>query len=146
MKIKGEWKIIIIVLLSSLLFAWGGTGFKAARRFIMPLILASGGVWLGLSPLGCIISLPLIIGATSLGYGENTPFLFKTLTTLSFAVCLVPMAHKKNALLTLIVPVVFGLNYYLSLNVDFWTWKLVELATGFAFGFTVVLLALSRKK
>lgn len=146
MKIKPEWKIIGIVLLSSLLFAWGGTGFKAARRFIMPLILVAGGAYLGLSPIRCLIALPLIIGANCLGYGENTAFLLKCLTSLSFGLCLLPMAHKRNFFLALIVPAVFGLNYWLSYNYGFWTWKLTELATGFAFGFAVVLLALSRRK
>ena len=138
-----EWVIIGLVSLSGILFAIGGMINKAIRRFLLPLILASGGVILGISVIRCLISLPLMIGALCLGYGENHPLWRKALTILALGLCLLPMATGPNGLVTLIVPLVFGTGYWLSNKFPWFTWKLVELSCGFAMGGVVVLLALS---
>lgn len=138
--------IIAVVLLSSLLFALGGTFWKPLRRFVMPLILTSGGAILGIRWWKCLIALPLLIGANCLGYGEQTPIFMRILTISAFGVALLPMTNKKNWLFVLIVPITFGVNYWVSLNYAWWSWKFVELATGGAFGLVVCLLSLTRRK
>lgn len=139
-----EYVIIGLVCLGALLFSLGGTINKALRRFLLPLILASGGLLLGLAWWRCLIALPLMIGALCLGYGENHPLWKKALTILALGACLLPLASGANALLTLIIPAVFGTNYWLSRRFNWYSWKLVELACGGALGGVVTLLALTQ--
>lgn len=138
-----EWVIIGLVSLSGILFAIGGTIAKWVRRFLLSVILAAGGVLLGISWIKCLISLPLMVGALCLGYGEEHALWRKALTILALGLCLLPMASGLNGLLTLIIPLVFGTGYWLSRKFNFVSWKLVELSVGFAMGGTVTLLALS---
>ena len=145
MKIKPEWRIIGLVLLSALLFAWGGTGLKAARRFMLPFVLAGGGFSLGLDWKKCLMALPLMVGAFCLPYGESSHVIIRGLTALSFGLCLLPMAHRKNWFVLLIPPAAFAANYFISLNWAPWTHKIVELSAGFFLGITVTVLSLSKK-
>jgi len=138
----GEWIIIGMVVLSSALFAAGGTGFKFARRFIMPVILAGGAFFLGIVWWKCFLTLFLTIGACHLGYGESHPLWRKALAILALGLCLLPLASGVNALLTLIVPLVFSMNYWLSRKFNWWTHKISELSAGFSMGIVVILLAL----
>jgi hypothetical protein len=145
-KIKPVYRIMGIVLGSALLFSLGGTIAKALRRFVLPLFLASGGVWLGQSWIKALIAIPLMIGALCLGYGENTALFMRILTILAMGISLLPMANKRNAWLCLLVPATFGLGYYASLNLNYFNWTIVELATGGAYGAVTVMLALSRRR
>lgn len=139
-----EWIITGLVSLSGILFAIGGTGFKWARRFVLPIVLVAGGILLGITWWRCLIALPLMIGALCLGYGENHPLWAKVLTILSLGLCLLPLANGANALLTLLIPLVFGTGYWLSRKYNWWNWKLVELSVGFSMAGVVVLLALTQ--
>jgi hypothetical protein len=145
-----EWIIIGLVTLSGALFAIGGTGFKWARRFVMPVVLGIGAYLLGIHLVSCIISTLLTIGAMHFPYGSNSPVWQRALTAFSFAVCLAPLAFVFSpfgigidVLFTLITPIVFGFLYWVSLKWSFLTWKLVELATGFAMGGVVVMIGLN---
>jgi hypothetical protein len=139
-----EWIIIGVVVLGSALFAIGGTGFKFVRRFIMPVVLATGAFLLGIIWWRCLIMACLTISAMHLGYGENQSLWRKILTVLSFSICLLPLATGLNGFLTLITPLFFGLSYWLSRKFNWWTWKLVELTAGFNLGLVVVLLAMTQ--
>jgi len=139
-----EWLITGMVPISAFLFAWGGGGAKWARRFVMPAVLAIGAFLLGISLAKCLIALPLMMGSLCLGYGENHPFWRKLCAILALGLCLLPLAGGINALLTLIVPLVFGANYWLSRKFNWWTHKILELSAGFSMGVVVVLLALTK--
>lgn len=61
-----------IIVGCSFLFQWGGSGFLAARRYIMPAILAISCAlfthsWWALTMVACM-------GCFTLGYGDNSKF------------------------------------------------------------------------
>lgn len=138
-----EWIITLLPSVSAVLFGIGGGGFKWARRFVMPVVLCAGALLLGIVWWRCLIALLLTCGAATLGYGESHPLWRKALTILALGLCLLPLANGANALLTLLIPAVFGAGYWLSRKYNWFTWRLVELSCGFAMGGVVVLLALT---
>ena len=138
-----EWVITLLPPVSAILFGIGGGGFKWARRFVMPVVLCAGALLLGIVWWRCLISLLLIVGASCLGYGENHPLWRKALTILALGSCLIPLANGANALLTILIPVVFGTGYWLSRKYNWFTWRLVELSCGGVMGAVVILIALT---
>jgi hypothetical protein len=84
----------------------------------------------------------LSFGAFSLGYGENSPIWQRGLAILAHGLCLLPLIHGLNALLMLIPPAVFAVNYWLSLKLSWWTHKVVEASAGFSIATTLVLMCL----
>jgi len=138
-----EWIIISMVTLSTVLYAIGGTGFKWARRFVMPVVLGVGAFLLGAGFLRSFIFLILTSGAMHLGYGEGSGWIKRILTMLAMAVCLLPLANGASVLLTLLIPLAFGIGWYLSNKFNWFSWKICELGMGFTYGATAVLLCLS---
>ena len=73
-----EWLMILILPLCVALFAIGGTGFKWARRFVMPVLL--GALALLWCPWwACLGYTATLILALCLPYGSNTPYWGKAL-------------------------------------------------------------------
>ena len=62
---------ISTVILSAVLFAWGGYNFNKARRFILPSVLCGVCLWLT-RDIWCLTQLATI-GIFCLGYGEDAP-------------------------------------------------------------------------
>lgn len=139
-----EWIIIGTLTLGPLLYMIGGTGFKWARRFILPLILGITAFILSESLLRGIGVWLLSTGVFHLGYGENSPIFMRMMTLLAHGLCLVPLIVGFNAVLIFVTPLVFGLGYWLSRKLNFFTWKVVEGAVGFSISCSLVLMCLWR--
>jgi hypothetical protein len=82
---------ITLVVICAILYRLGGQYNKAIRRFLMPVIYFLGvwgiSVWLGVFNPWMFISLPLFIGALSMGYGADD-FWKKVQRRLIYGVCL----------------------------------------------------------
>jgi len=135
-----EWLMIASMALGGLLFAIGGTGFKPARRFILPfclgLIALLGGVlwwkaivlWLGLMIAFC------------LPYGSKTPYWLKFLVAVTF---ILPTLILGFTVWQIITPVAFIVMFILSnwkFSASEFAWKIVEFLTGALIGVTVAIL------
>ena len=135
-------EILMIIAMGSsgVCFALGGTGFKWARRFVLPVILAviailSGFLWLK----AIIYGLALII-AFLLPYGQNTPYWGKFLTGLCF---FAPALILNFTIWVLIGPILWILLFWLSNTKPFdkwFPWKIVEFLTGTLIGVTLASL------
>jgi hypothetical protein len=73
-----EYLMIFIMALSGSLFAIGGTGFKWARRYVLPACLGLIGAfyapwWAGLGYAVCLCAV------LCMGYGERTPYWLKAI-------------------------------------------------------------------
>ena len=129
--------MIVSMGLSGILFAIGGTGWKPARRFILPIILGaialiSGVIWYK----AVIMAVGLII-AFCLPYGERTPYWGKFLVGCAFVA---PTAILGFSWWQIITPICFIVMFKLSntkgtSNIFFW--KAVEFITGSLIGITV---------
>lgn len=120
-----------------LLWALGGTGYKWARRFVLPILLGVLALLLEVSWFRVVLTVILSIGALCLPYGSKSPIWQRILTGLTFSVCLLPL---KLSFLVLIPSAVFGLTYWLSLRFNWFTWKIAEGLTGLSWALTAVFL------
>lgn len=122
---------IAIMGLSVILFALGGTGFKWARRFLLPSLLGVCLYFIGVNIIQILLSMGILCGAMCLGYGESTNWPLKFFVGVSYAM---PSLILGYSLWVFIVPVAFIAMFFLS-NWDAtkksFTWKLVEGAYGF---------------
>jgi hypothetical protein len=86
-----EWMMILVLALSSVLFAIGGThidgigGQKWVRRFLLPLLLALGCLLSGVSWWQASIYALLLCASLHMGYGERTPYWKKFLIFASYS-------------------------------------------------------------
>ena len=133
-----EMIMIVVMGLGGVLFALGGTGYKWARRFVLPfaigLILSLTGtelwravvVWVGLT------------GAFCLPYGSKTPYWLKFLVGTTF---ILPSLALGFTVWQIITPVAFIVMFKLS-NTFKWakdfTWKVCEFVTGTLIAVTYV--------
>lgn len=142
-KMNPEWVIIGLVSLSTILYAVGGTGLKMARRFILPLILGLGCLFLGVTWWRALGVTCLAIGCFCLPYGQESSLFTKGLTSLAHGLCLAPLITGPNAFLMIIPIWVFIVNLWLSNRLQWWTHKIFELSNGFFIAVTLVLMCLS---
>lgn len=123
-----------------ILGAIGGTGFKPARRFILPLILGVLAMLAGFSALKCsIMALGLVI-AFCLPYGQKYPYWVKFLVGCAFVL---PTLILGFTLWQIITPIVFIVMFKLS-NTKWggsvFVWKIVEFLTFTLVGITIASL------
>lgn len=64
----------LFVFAFSALYAWGGMEFKWLRRYLAPTVLCGGIYWFS-KDWKAFLSLPLLFGSLSLGYGADETWL-----------------------------------------------------------------------
>ena len=125
-----EWLMIYVMASTGILFAVGGTGFKWARRFVLPLNLAAIGLichepaW----RLACF-AVSLIV-ALCLPYGERTAYWLKAIV---FCMYGLPFLWLGWTWWIIMVPVGMMLMFVLSnwkYTADIFFWKGVEFMWG----------------
>jgi len=131
-----ELALILIVTISTLLWALGGKYWKGFRRIVLPILISFVGLSLGLA-VGKLVLYSLIHwGVTSLPYGEKTPYWVKSLVGCSYVA---PSLIFGFTLWQVILPTAFIVTFILSnwkpTSKDF-TWKACELSVGFLKGMT----------
>lgn len=130
--------MIIVLMVSTGLFAAGGTGPKWARRFVLPLFFAVIALLshVELWRAGCL-AISLCI-ALCLPYGSKTPFWGKCLTFSTYG--LVFLWIGWSWWVVLLPAGCIGL-FFLSnnkLTEQSFGWKIVEGAMGFGLGATLI--------
>lgn len=135
-----EWLMIASMGLGGILFAVGGTGFKPARRFILPFFLGGIALLSGVLWWKCLILCLGLMGAFHLGYGSKTPYWPKFIVGCAFVA---PTLILGFTLWQIITPITFIVMFRLSnwkpLASEF-VWKIVEFLTGTLIGVTVAQL------
>ena len=135
-----EYLMIASMGLGGILFAIGGTGFKPARRFILPVALGviallGGIIWWKT----IILCLGLII-AFCLPYGSKTPWWLRCIVACTFVL---PTLILGFTIWQIITPVAFIGMFLLSnwkFSANEFAWKIVEFLTGALVGVTVAQL------
>jgi len=126
--------------LGGILFAIGGTGFKPARRYILPFCLGVITILSGVIWWKCLVVLFGTMAAFHLPYGSKTPYWVKFLVGCTF---ILPTIVLGFTLWQIITPVAFILMFRLS-NWKFFSgefvWKIVEFLTGTLIGVTIAKL------
>jgi len=139
-----EWLAILAMGGGAVLFAIGGTGWKPARRFLLPILLGfivsiSGFLWWQ----AIIYAFGLCI-ALHLGYGERTPYWLKALVFFGYSV---PSLVLGLTIWQIITPAVLFILFVLSnrrLTAKEVPWKTWEAFAGFLIGLTLSVLILKR--
>lgn len=141
-----EWLMIACMSAGGLLGAIGGTGFKPARRFILPIILGALAFLGGYEAWRCLVMAVGMIAALALPYGERTPYPVKFLVGCAFVAPTLVLGFSAWQVIT---PVAFIAMFKLSNSnrtAAAFSWKIVEFVT-FAFvGVTVANLIQKRRK
>ena len=145
----GEWNLMIIPVVSSLLFMLGGYRWKWMRRFLMPSLLGvacliNGVIWWR----AAILVATLMVG-TSLPYGDSLQRLLKWDPLIWLARFLVLSTYTVGCTVlghswwTILTPILMIILFYISQQK--WgeklvPWKLWEGLQGYFIGFTVAQL------
>jgi len=132
-----ELAYIVMFCGGAFLFAIGGTFWKPARRFILPVLLGVVAYLSHISIVSAILATILSMVAFSMPYGDNTPILLKVFTAVAMGACLLPL--QLNPIVA-VVPAVFLIGMILSNKFNWFTWKWVELLTGAIWGVVAVIL------
>lgn len=135
-----EWLMISAMGLGGILGAVGGTGFKPARRFILPVCLGviallGGAIWWK----AIVLCLGLMV-AFCLPYGSKTPLWLKCIVACTFTL---PTLILGYTIWQIITPVAFIGMFLLSnwkFSANEFAWKIVEFITFALVGVTVAQL------
>lgn len=135
-----EWIMIVCMTSGGTLFSIGGTGYKWARRFILPVLLALIGAISGVLWWKCLILCLGLIGALHLGYGQKVPYWGKFLVGCAFVA---PTLVLGLTVWQIITPVAWIGMFWLSNQI--WSssqfkWKVVEFLTGTLIGVIIATL------
>ena len=120
-----------------LLGAVGGTGWKPARRFLLPALLGVVAILAGCIWWKCLLMTIGFVGAFSLPYGERTPYWLKFLVGCAFVL---PTAILGFSAWQIITPVAFIIMFFLSNwkpTAKIFFWKACEFLTFGLVGITV---------
>ncbi len=109
--INKEYLMIIAMGGGGILGAIGGTGFKPARRFILPVLLGAVALLAGFIWWKCLVMAILMMGAFSLPYGERTPYWLKFLVGCAFVA---PTLLLGFSVWQIITPAVFITLFWVS--------------------------------
>lgn len=135
-----EWWMILSMVLGGGLFAVGGTGFKWARRFLLPCLLGIIALLSGVAIWRCAAYAVTQAVTFCLPYGERTPYWLKFIVFMSYAL---PSLFFGFTWWQVITPVVcFGC---FCLSNTAWAgrtfiWKICEFIMGSVVGITVASL------
>lgn len=119
------------------LFALGGTGFKWARRFILPVLLTVVAGFGGVIWWRCLIFWAGETGVLHLGYGESLPYWRKAITFMLYVIPTLILGFSWWQLITPLVMLgMFKLsNMRWSSNIV--VWKVWEFISGCLLGIIV---------
>ena len=124
----------------AILFPLGGTGFKWARRFVLPAILGFMALLAGFAWWSCAVYAVAQAITLCLPYGERTPYTVKALVYISYAL---PSFLFGFTIWQVLLSVGCFLLFVLS-NWDKTTrsfrWKVCEGSFGFLLGATIAAL------
>ena len=134
--------LITLPVMTALLFALGGSGFKFIRRLLIPALILASCLSQGKNGLLAVVAVTLLSLALSKGYGDELkedlgPYYYSTLYSIGliYGFCLMPLAYELWHFFYCLIPsLTFGFLTYTSQTYDFPRWKWVELATGFSIG------------
>lgn len=132
-----EYLMIASMGLGGILFAIGGTGWKPARRFVLPIVLGIIALFSGVIWWKCLVMAIGMVGAFCLPYGERTPYWGKFLVGCAF---ILPTTMLGFSWWQIITPICFIIMFWLSnwkYTAKIFFWKAVEFITGSLVGITV---------
>ena len=109
--INPEYLMIIAMGGGGILGAVGGTGWKPARRFLLPALLGTVAILAGCIWWKCLIMAVGMVGAFSLPYGEKTPYWLKFLVGCAFVL---PTAILGFSVWQIITPIIFIILFWIS--------------------------------
>ena len=132
-----EYLQIACMAAGGILGAIGGTGFKPARRYILPFVLGGLAFWAGMDWWRCLILWAGLTGAFCLGYGEQKSYLIKFLVGCAYVVPTLALGFTLWQIITPLVFIsMFGLSNWGKTSSSF-KWKIVEFLTFTLVGATV---------
>ena len=132
--------MIVCMLLGGGLFALGGTGFKWARRFVLPALLAIIAAINGFAWLTCVGYAITQSVTFCLPYGERTPYPVKFLVFCSYALPSLFFGFTWwQPILALGCFLLFVLSNWKPTAQTF-LWKIVEFLFGSLVGITIASL------
>jgi hypothetical protein len=135
-----ELLMIAAMSISGCLFAIGGTGFKWARRYLLPVCLGILAI-IGGNPWHYALAMTLcLIGSLSLHYGERTNFALKTIVFMAIFGSTAWLGFSYWQIIGVVTALIlFKLsNIKWTQNIVFW--KAWEFITGSLIGITVASL------
>lgn len=135
-------EIIMIVCMGSgvILFALGGTGFKWARRFLLPAILAGMALLNGFALWACVGYAVTQSVTLCLPYGSRTPYALKAVVFISYAL---PSFFFGFTIWQIFLATgCFGLFVFSNWDksASSFPWKIAEAGMGFLLGTTIAAL------
>ena len=132
-----EYSMIALMSISGALFALGGTGFKWARRYVLPLFIVAFTALYGTFIQHSIYLIVLCL-ALHMGYGERTPYWKKFLILCGYSFPALVYGFTWWAFITpVILIVLFRLsNYKLTSEIVFW--KFWEFLSGVLIAVTII--------
>lgn len=134
---SGEYAMIIGMCAGGTLFAVGGTGYKWARRFLLPAIWALLCFIMGFNLIKCCLIFAGYAAVFSLGYGESKPYWYKMLVGISYGLPSLVLGFSVwNILIPLIFISLFVLSNTKNTAKDF-PWKICEFIFGAVTAFPV---------
>lgn len=140
-----EWLMIAAMGASGILGAIGGTGFKWARRYILPISLGIIAWKAGFKLWRCILLAVGLSVAFCLPYGESTVWAIKVAVAASYAL---PTLILGVSAWQLITPAMFLLLFWLSntpATAAMFPWKICEFLIFWTVGTTVAHLIAMKK-
>jgi hypothetical protein len=137
-KMVNEWMQILVMASCGALFAIGGTGWKPARRYGIPVLLLvialiSGVLWWK----SVLMALSLVI-ALSLGYGDKTAYWLKAIVFATYGLSFLWIGWSLWVVLTPVLCFsLFCLSNWKITSKDFF-WKACEFIYGTLIGITFI--------
>lgn len=137
MEFNHEWLMIVAMGAGGVLFAAGGTGFKWARRFVLPVVLTvvagvSGIIW-----WKCALYWVAQTGTLHLGYGEKLPYWRKALTFVAYVIPTLILGFSWWQLITPILMLGLFKLSNMKWSSNIFVWKVCEFIYGATIGIIV---------
>jgi len=128
-----EWMMMLAITASTALFAIGGTGYKWARRFVLPVLL--GGIALLYAPWWACVG----YGATlsvhlCMGYGESSSWLKRAFVFSGYGTSALWLGWSWWVVITPVLCLILFILSNNRLTEKSFTWKIVEAGYGFLLG------------
>lgn len=139
-----EWLMMACMGSGTILFPLGGTGFKWARRFLLPAILAGLALFHGFAWYLCLGYAVSQAVTLCLPYGERTPYWLKAVV---FSLYALPSLCFGFTIWQIFLAIgCFGLFVFSNWNksASSFPWKICEAGMGFLLGATIAALISNR--
>ena len=122
-----ELPYIALLPLGSLLWMLGGWKWKGWRRFVLPLLLLGFCLACSVGVVKAILVSLICAMSTSLPYGENSSWLERVMTSITFGIIGIPLGLTWYMILP---PIVFILGWIASNSRLKVQWKIIEGCVG----------------